>query len=1116
MRRRITTAKREEIEKEQKLLDLTIVRPFETLNGLPISYSAPPSQYGDILKNPLTVKDSAVLYNSLLRSRDTIVHHAPMFKLHWVRQTAYAKKLAEMDKDKQKEVLEDRENKRRFAKATSNSLEAHFRQPVLTPDINARDVMSKLCESAITIGPHSMDIRIYIAKDSRSEKGKRGTVLPPGPGDQTTCLNRAFESLPPLESTKPSEKSPETVPGSGDATVAGTDATIKPENGEAEASNTQPEVADASSHGPEAETDKKSNSNPETSSGQDLQDEKNADPSDPTNEQSACSPLDSGNHTTESRAVDDSTKLDDSPLPDESKTSQPDVSADRINDDDKTESMEVDETPKDASSEIAELNKEEEINREDDSQPEVSATPNEEEGNAKEMEVDGDVVQTQEQEESLKNTEALSQDPEDKEAKISAEPTIDESESKMEVDNETNDKVAEGTQPEPEAENEIEESKEPEGKSENAEAEMPKVSDNDEEREEKDDVVEDDDNEVDKVDIDEEEEEEEEDEEDEEDSEDSEDDDDDEDEYVDDYDKKRKKVEVYSEEEQEEEELDEDSVAVKSEENGEAGQKKRGGPKGPRPKRQKTVTPRRLSRLKEEASKPKRLPSPSPSPPPPPPPKVKGRKRGRPPKVRPPPEPENEIKEEAKEMDSEVVKEETTEPEIPKEPVKKRGRGRPRIHPIVEKKAPEPKEPSKEPSVPAEKTPAPDAAAEPSSNQVSTQTAPPPPPPPANLQSIDNIIMISNLNTIAETDLSLNGLMKRVALGKAPEEEVNRFKGYIEQARRMGPQPHHADLYFKHGLPLPPNFPRVYPMRPPQYDPQMAYRQRQAALPKLTAFQERYLYNATLVIEFHENANVRYIIPQDSICEILEPEKPPPEDGEEGTDYKDVLFSHIWIHNMDAVLKYEKDLEEYDQEMEKFKKEEEEKKKLIEENEKRLAEGLPIKEEPVILEPKGPRNKKKGVKTKENGPRLPKDPNLKYTAYSFTLHNIPTKYVPIVVNSVKPLPEVRARMEKVLRLGTRVPSYYLWYRVDARLDEKFAESLRFRTVEDEKDMVGMVPPVEPKKRKPSQNKGQKQKKSKEGSPDGRPVVQGYPLTAKGYTPVLNTGVTGPEYSQGTY
>ena len=39
IRRRITTSKREEIEKEQEELSKTIIRPYDVLQSLPVSYS---------------------------------------------------------------------------------------------------------------------------------------------------------------------------------------------------------------------------------------------------------------------------------------------------------------------------------------------------------------------------------------------------------------------------------------------------------------------------------------------------------------------------------------------------------------------------------------------------------------------------------------------------------------------------------------------------------------------------------------------------------------------------------------------------------------------------------------------------------------------------------------------------------------------------------------------------------------------------------------------------------------------------------------------------------------------------------------------------------------------
>lgn len=1200
MRRRITTAKREEIEKEQKLLDTTIVRPFETLQGLPTSYSAPPGQYEDILKNPLTVKDSAVLYNSLLRSRNTFVHHAPMFKLHWVRQTAYAKKLAEMDKEKQKEVLEDRENKRRFAKATSNSLEAHFRQPVLTPEINARDVMSKLCESSITIGPHTMDIRIYIAKDARSDKSKRGEPLPPGPGDQTLCLNRAFASLSPIEgkpetrNDKSNEKAEEVTERDLNSTST-TEHDVKNETAEPDNGTDKP-VPNSGESKNESNSDshtgaQQNNKLVEDSSSLSLQsnvsssqntegleprptsDQKDVVPALETAKEdsidvdvkSDLSPKDSANPTEASPSAAISSEHDKS-------TKEPTVS----NEDQMGDSMDIvseenvenpvvserpvlssltekaDATPKsdaiDQNAEPVALEEAKDVEMEEADEKAESAVEVQKESN------DMDVDLAEEKHEpsiaEIKKYEATKES--SVEDNTAALPPSNDPSTPLQSIQEDLEKRKVVTEDEASKENEaatreFEEINKSEIEEDFEGNASPKASVNkaNEETTKQQTPLKEEEERISEMAAGEEVAE---------------------NEVADEGEK----------EEDEEEELGNDDDIFGSESEEEIKPKKYGKVKdddyferglsgkgsgrkrGPKPKKEELVEPiRRLSRLKEEALKP---PPPPPPPPAPVPPKPKGKRRGRPP-LKPRPEPK-------------IEEEEMIAPVAPKVEVKKRGRGRPRIHPIVEppKKKDEQEEKQEiiikeeleepkqleehgdlkpEDAVDSETGPGPklkatsklkakensnltpqslpkEASTEPTNANISTPTtsapaptqgqtpgqAPaPPPPPPTNFQSIESYIMIENLNTIALTDLSLNDLMRDVALGTASEAEVERFKMYIEQAKRMGPQPHHAEIYYQRGLPLPPNFPRVYPPRP-AFDPQMALRQRQLNALKLTAFQERYLYNATLVIEFHENANVRYIIPQDSICEVLEPEKPVPEDAEEGMEFKDILFSHIWIHNMDEVLKYEKELEEYDKEMEKYQKEKEARKKFIEENERRAAEGLPLLEEPVSGESRTLRVKKKtpGLKKKDDAPQLPDDPNLKYTTYSFTLHNIPTKYVPIVVNSVKPAAEIRARMEKVLRAGTRVASYYLWYRVDARLDEKIAESLRGAALEEEKDMPGLVPPVEPKKRKPQPSKNPKQKRVKEGTPDGKPVVLTNPMTAKGYTPVLNSGVTGPEHT----
>lgn len=717
MRRRITTAKREEIEKEQKILDSTIVRPFETLEGLPISYNPPPSgHYEDVLKNPLTIKDSAVLYNSLIRSRNTYVQHAPMFKLYWVKQTAYAKKLAEMEKDK--EATRERETRRRFAKATANSMESKTRTPVLSTDVNARDVMSKLCESSITLGPHAMEIRIFIAKDARSEK------------------SRAFAEI-----SRVSEYTPAPAVTAGTAPAAGP-YSGPPHTGPG--ANGAPVLAPGASGAPGANS-------------------------------GSVAPA-------------------PAPVP----------------------------TPAAATAPVA---------------PAAPAAP----------------------------APATSSTP------------------------------AASTTP----------------------------------------------------------------------------------------------------------------VSQK--------------PSAPAPSVQPAVLPAATSKDKNVSSSSATS-------------------------VKPETEPSS-------------ASQATASPDSSTNSAE-----------LTLKTAPAPagglKSTTSQPPAQTQAAPAPSGSA-------------PPPPPAANLQSVDNLVMISNLNAIAKIDLSLNDLMKVVALGSATEAQITLFKKYIERAKQMGPQPHHADLYYSRNLPLPPNFPRPRPYverRPP--------RPKFLNPLKLTAFQEKYLHNATLVFEFLENPNVRYVIPKDSICEVLEAENPPT-DAEDDVEFKDILISHVWIHNIDEVEEYEKKLAEYNNEMRKKKEEEEKIKKEQEELEKN-GNGGDGSKVPTAVEERNLRTKKRPPPPKKKkGLELPVEPQIRYTTFSFTLHNIPLRFVPIVMNSLKPLDQVQERMAHILKVGTRVTSFYLWYQVDARLDEGVAENLRQAAVQEEKKMQGVLTQgstVDARKRKPREIKNPKVKRSKDATP----------------------------------
>ncbi len=103
-------------------------RPFKEVEGLPLSIEEP--SY-NILNNALSLKDSAVLYSSLMRSRKSYTN-GNIFDLYWAK------------------------GKTKFDN-----------------DVNARDRMNKFCDCAMTLGPHNFDVRFFILKDEEVEKKRQ-------------------------------------------------------------------------------------------------------------------------------------------------------------------------------------------------------------------------------------------------------------------------------------------------------------------------------------------------------------------------------------------------------------------------------------------------------------------------------------------------------------------------------------------------------------------------------------------------------------------------------------------------------------------------------------------------------------------------------------------------------------------------------------------------------------------------------------------------------------------------------------------------------------------------------------------------------------------------------
>ncbi|CDO95695.1 unnamed protein product [Kluyveromyces dobzhanskii CBS 2104] len=115
-------------------------RPYYLVEDLPCSIDPP--RY-DTFTHPLSVKDSAVLYSSLLSSRRTWIK-GEMFQLYWAKQYMNTKEKEEL----KKEGID----------------------PDSIDQSAAREKMNKLCDCMMQGGPHQFPIRLFILKKDEVEK----------------------------------------------------------------------------------------------------------------------------------------------------------------------------------------------------------------------------------------------------------------------------------------------------------------------------------------------------------------------------------------------------------------------------------------------------------------------------------------------------------------------------------------------------------------------------------------------------------------------------------------------------------------------------------------------------------------------------------------------------------------------------------------------------------------------------------------------------------------------------------------------------------------------------------------------------------------------------------
>lgn len=332
---------------------------------------------------------------------------------------------------------------------------------------------------------------------------------------------------------------------------------------------------------------------------------------------------------------------------------------------------------------------------------------------------------------------------------------------------------------------------------------------------------------------------------------------------------------------------------------------------------------------------------------------------------------------------------------------------------------------------------------------------------PADAITAENSLMVSNLHAIAKVDVPLRRLLKLVSSGTATDRQLTLFQGYILRAREMGPPPH---PFLVPNFRLDPHIPlKVRKSSKEKGKKYLSFPQYNQRDQGLTAFQEKYMWNATLTLEFVENSNIRYMLPKQAICEVLPSQR--------SSDDRNLLISFLWIHNQNEMDYYEAELENYNnavKERELKQREEEAKQKAEEERQKQIAEGkIPADPEPEPepipsgINKRRPPSRRGKKNAKPKTPKVqkelvpPEEPEYRYTAVTFELHDIPLKFIPLFLNSMKPESEVREFMKKILEKGTRSSSLHLWYQVDGKMDEKLAEGVRVELNNEERKMTGI-------------------------------------------------------------
>ncbi|SJM87632.1 related to SWR1-complex protein 3 [Zygosaccharomyces bailii] len=327
--------------------------------------------------------------------------------------------------------------------------------------------------------------------------------------------------------------------------------------------------------------------------------------------------------------------------------------------------------------------------------------------------------------------------------------------------------------------------------------------------------------------------------------------------------------------------------------------------------------------------------------------------------------------------------------------------------------------------------------------------------PPPTSQSVNDPKMIANLNLMAQRDTKLNALMGIVANGEATLEQVEEFKKFIEIAKKMPPPPgwnapqipvqeegkahnekvekttaeeikeEQMDSAIKvvakedekkeekrasiksedTGNSVDPRIDSEKPVKRKRRPRGSAKNTEEDKSMQLTAFQQKYVQEAQMIIEFLEFTQARYMLPRNAIIEHLE-------------DSETYKISWVMVHNKKEIDKFRnrrvKDLS---------------KGKKTEEEKQRASQEYDVYDDEMC-------------------------PTPLYTPMTIAFTGIHKRFNPIMLHSVEPLEKVQKEMSSILTIGTRLSGYNLWYQLDGYDDKNLAESIRVDLNEHEHELRG--------------------------------------------------------------